>query len=63
MTGVARRVLLEKAISIKTIILSAYEEALDEKNAKEIEEQIEETRKKLQTIGENNESNNGAASA
>jgi len=54
MNGVARRAMLEQAISIKTIILHAYKEALDEKHAKVIEDQIKETKERLQKIGEIN---------
>ena len=45
--GVARQVVLEKALTINKIILQAFEEALEIKKAKEIEKQIEETQKKI----------------
>ena len=43
----ARRAVLEKALTINKIILHAFEEALEEKKIKELKKQIEETKKKI----------------
>jgi hypothetical protein len=45
----ARRIVLEKALTINKIILHAFQESLDIKGAAEIEKQIIETKKKLTT--------------
>jgi|ETNvirenome_6_85_1030632.scaffolds.fasta_scaffold00321_41 seryl-tRNA(Sec) selenium transferase len=42
--GIARQAVLKKALTINKIILYAFEEALEEKEANEIKKQIEETK-------------------
>lgn len=45
--GVARKVVLEKALTINKIILHVFEEESEIKNIKKIRKQIEETKEKI----------------
>ena len=46
--GVARRAVLEKALTINKIILHAFEEALEVKKIDEIKKQIEEQKEQIE---------------